>query len=148
MKHHYLIMLLSTDWFFPFWAEVGLNIDVMAKERSWRRQKELRLLAQRISTYAQTVRQQFPTGDVVVGERDLAEQLRKRPEKVIIALNLLLNEQKVQRAPLNGYWKLNAWLEFRFLPTRGALTPSNLHRRRHFSRCRCLFVYIVVRLLP
>jgi hypothetical protein len=33
-----------------------------------------------ISTYAQTVRQQFPTGDVVVSERDLAAQLRKRPE--------------------------------------------------------------------
>jgi hypothetical protein len=37
----------------------------------------------------------------------LAEQLRKRPEVVVTALNLLLNEQKVQRAPLNGYWRLN-----------------------------------------
>jgi DNA-binding GntR family transcriptional regulator len=73
-----------------------------------KRQKELRSLAQRISTYAQTVRQQFPTGDVVVSERDLAEQLGKRPDAVAIALNLLLNEQKVQRAPLNGYWRLNA----------------------------------------
>jgi DNA-binding GntR family transcriptional regulator len=72
-----------------------------------KRQKELRSLAQRISTYAQTVRQQFPTGDVVVSERDLAEQLRKRPEKVVSALNLLLNQQKVQRAPLIGYWIFN-----------------------------------------
>jgi uncharacterized membrane-anchored protein YhcB (DUF1043 family) len=72
-----------------------------------KKQKELRALSQRISTYAQTVRQQFPTGDVIVSERDLAEQLRKRPEAVVTALNLLLNQEKAQRAPLNGYWKLN-----------------------------------------
>ncbi len=46
-------------------------------------------------------------GDVIVSERDLPEQLRKRPDAVVTALNLLLNEQKVQKAPLNGYWKLN-----------------------------------------
>ena len=73
-----------------------------------KKQKELRSLAQRIATHGRTVHQQFPTGDVVVSERDLAEQLRKRPEIVVTALNLLLNEQKVQRAPLNGYWKLNS----------------------------------------
>ena len=44
---------------------------------------------------------------MVVNERDLATQLRRRPESVITALNLLLTEQKVQRAPLDGYWKLN-----------------------------------------
>ena len=54
-----------------------------------------------------TVHQRYPTGDVIVCERDLAEQLRKRPDAVAIALNLLLSEQKVQRAPLRGYWKLN-----------------------------------------
>ena len=37
-----------------------------------KKQKELRTLAERISTYGQTVRRQFPTGDVVVSERDLA----------------------------------------------------------------------------
>ena len=47
------------------------------------------------------------TGDVVVSDHDLAEQLRKRTDMVVTALNLLLNEQKVQRAPLRGYWKLN-----------------------------------------
>jgi len=72
-----------------------------------RQQKELRSLAERISTYGKNVHQQFPTGDVVVSEHDLAAQLRKRPETVVTALKLLLNEQKVQRAPLNGYWKLN-----------------------------------------
>jgi hypothetical protein len=43
----------------------------------------------------------------VVSEGDLAEQLRKRPNALVTALNLLLDEQKVQCAPLNGYWKLN-----------------------------------------
>jgi hypothetical protein len=78
------------------------------KRTELNRQKELRSLAARISTYGQTIHQQFPSGDVVVNERDLAEQLRKRPEAVVTALNLLLNEQKVQRAPLSGYWKLNS----------------------------------------
>jgi DNA-binding GntR family transcriptional regulator len=67
----------------------------------------LRSLAQRISSYGHNVHQRYPTGDVIVSERDLAEEFRKRPEVVNTALNLLLNEQKVQRAPLRGYWKLN-----------------------------------------
>jgi hypothetical protein len=69
--------------------------------------KDLLSLTDKISAYGQTVHQRYPTGDVVVSERDLAEQLRKRPDAVVTALNLLLNEQKVQRAPLSGYWKLN-----------------------------------------
>jgi hypothetical protein len=71
------------------------------------RKKELRTLADRISTYGRSVHQRYPTGDVVVSEHDLAEQFRKRPDAVARALNLLLGEQKVQRAPLSGYWKLN-----------------------------------------
>jgi len=50
---------------------------------------------------------QYSTGEVVVSERDLAEQLRKRPDTVATALNLLLGEQKAQKTPLSGYWKLN-----------------------------------------
>jgi len=65
------------------------------------RKEELRALADRISTYGRKVHQQYPTGDVVVSERDLAEQLRKRPDTVATALNLLLGEQKVQKAPLS-----------------------------------------------
>jgi hypothetical protein len=49
----------------------------------------------------------LPNWDVVVSECDLAEQLRKGPDSVAIALDLLLGEQKVQRASLSGYWKLN-----------------------------------------
>jgi len=37
----------------------------------------------------------------------LVEQLGKRPDAVAKALNLLLREQKVQQAPLRGYWKLH-----------------------------------------
>jgi DNA-binding GntR family transcriptional regulator len=85
-----------------------LETDEARVKRAQRKQKkELRTLADRISTYGRNVHQRYPTGDVVVSERDLAEQLRKRPDAVATALNLLLGEQKVQRAPLNGYWKLN-----------------------------------------
>jgi hypothetical protein len=81
---------------------------VRSKRAERNKKKELRSLAERISSYGHTVHQRYPTGDVIVSERDLAEQLRKRPDAVVTALNLLLNEQKVQRAPLNGYWKLHA----------------------------------------
>jgi hypothetical protein len=85
-----------------------LETDAMRAKRSERKQKqELRSLAERISSYGHTTHQRYPTGDVIVSERDLAEELRKRPDAVITALNLLLNEQKVQKAPLRGYWKLN-----------------------------------------
>jgi hypothetical protein len=85
-----------------------LETDAIRAKRSERKQKkELRSLAERISSYAHTTHQRYPTGDVIVSERDLAEQLRKRPDAVITALNLLLNEQKVQKSPLRGYWKLN-----------------------------------------
>jgi hypothetical protein len=80
---------------------------VRAKRAEQNKKKELRLLAERISSYGHTVHQRYPTGDVIISELDLAEQLRKRPEAVATALNLLLNEQKVQRATLSGYWKLN-----------------------------------------
>ena len=80
---------------------------VRAKRAERSKKKELRSMAQRISSYGHTVHQRYPTGDVIVSERDLAEEFRKRPDVVISALNLLLSEQKVQRAPLRGYWKLN-----------------------------------------
>jgi hypothetical protein len=85
-----------------------LETDEARAQRGERnRKKELRRLADRISTYGCNVHQRFPTGDVVVSVPDLAEQLRKRPEAIATALNLLLREQKVQQAPLIGYWKLN-----------------------------------------
>src|ERR1039458_9449110 len=82
--------------------------EARAKSADRKRRKELRLLADKISGYAHSIHQRYPTGDVVVSERDLAEQLRKPHNAVATALNLLLSEQKVQRVPLRGYWKLNA----------------------------------------
>lgn len=81
--------------------------EVRARRAERNKKKELRSLAERISSYGQIVHQRYPTGDVIVSERDLAEEFRKQPDVVITALNLLLSEQKVQRAPLRGYWKLN-----------------------------------------
>lgn len=80
---------------------------VRVKRAERNKKKELRSLAERISSYGHTVHQRYPSGEVIVSERDLAEQLRKRPDAVATALNLLLGEQKVQRATLRGYWKLN-----------------------------------------
>ena len=78
-----------------------------AKRAERNKKKELGSLAERISSYGKGIHQRYSSGDVIVSERDLAEQFRKRSDAVVTALNLLLNEQKVQRAPLNGYWKLN-----------------------------------------
>ena len=85
-----------------------LETDNARAERAQRmKEKEVRALAARISSYGRRVHRRYPTGDVVVGENDLAAQLRKRADIVGTALNLLLGEQKVQKAPLSGYWKLN-----------------------------------------
>jgi len=81
--------------------------EARARRAERNKKKELRSMAQRISSYGHTVHQRYPTGDVIVSERDLAEEFRKRPDVVITALNLLLSEQKVERVPLRGYWKLN-----------------------------------------
>ena len=79
-----------------------------AKRAQKRTQREVRALADTITTYGRSVHQRFPTGAVVVSEKDLAEQLRKHPASVVTALNLLLDERKVQTTQLSGYWKLNA----------------------------------------
>lgn len=86
----------------------ALESDEVRAQRAERdKKRELRSMVQRISSYGHTLHQRYPTGDVIVSERDLAEEFRKRPDVVIAALNLMLSEQKVQRAPLRGYWKLN-----------------------------------------
>jgi hypothetical protein len=91
---------------------IGMRIfesdDARDKRADGKRQKDLRSMADKISGYGQGVHKRYPTGDVVVSVRDLAEQLGKRADAVAKALHLLLSEQKVQKAPLKGYWKLNA----------------------------------------
>lgn len=79
-----------------------------AQRAERRRERELRLLADRIAAYGRSVHRRYPTGDVVVSEHDLAERFRKSPDTVVTALNILLGEQKVQRATMSGYWKLTA----------------------------------------
>jgi hypothetical protein len=70
------------------------------------RARELRRVRDRILAYGRRIHERYPSGDVVLSTHDLAEQLRKAPSAVETALNLLLQEEKVQRVPLNGYWKL------------------------------------------
>jgi uncharacterized membrane-anchored protein YhcB (DUF1043 family) len=93
-------------------AAVSLRLTESEAARAKRiqetKKKELRAIANRISHYAKSVRERFPHGAVVVSEEDLATQLRKRPDYIVSALNALLNEQKVERTPLTGYWRLNA----------------------------------------
>ncbi|HVR24273.1 MAG TPA: hypothetical protein VMU26_13250 [Candidatus Polarisedimenticolia bacterium] len=111
-----LDMRSSISWVAAMVSLVGITAVVVrvfetdearAKSAERKRGKELRSLANMISGYAREVHQRYPTGDVVVSVRDLAEQLGKRPDAVAKALNLLLKEQKVQQASLRGYWKLN-----------------------------------------
>jgi hypothetical protein len=93
-------------------AAVSLRLSESESARKRRLQeaekKELRAIANRISQYAKSVRERFPDAAVVVSEEDLAAQLRKRPDYIVNALKALLSEQKVERAPLTGYWRLNA----------------------------------------
>jgi len=71
------------------------------------REKDIQKLAEKISKYAHKTHAAYPTGDVIVSENDLATQLHRAPEKIATALCLLHSQQKVERAPLSGYWKLN-----------------------------------------
>jgi hypothetical protein len=58
-----------------------LETDKARTERAHRtKEKEIRALADRIASYGRKIHHRYPTGDVVVGENDLATQLRKRPD--------------------------------------------------------------------
>jgi hypothetical protein len=81
--------------------------DAKTQRMRLKNEREIKVLTERISRYAQRVHKRFPTGDVVVGENDLAEQLGKHPDMIAAALAVLLGQRKVQKAPLSGYWKLN-----------------------------------------
>lgn len=105
---HWWVVLIASAVGIAATCRWVLETDESRAQRAQRKQtKELRALADKISTYSRKVHQRYPTGDVVVSERDLAEELRKRPDAVATALTLLLGERKVLKAPMNGYWKLN-----------------------------------------
>jgi hypothetical protein len=106
--HWWIVLISCAVGLAAIWTRVLQTEESRCRRTERNKKKELQSLTEKISVYGRSVHQRYPTGDVVVSERDLAEQLRKRPDAVVTALNLLLNEQKVQKAPLNGYWKLNA----------------------------------------
>lgn len=108
MALHWWIVLIACAVGVAATCRWCLETDEARRLRAQRKQKkELRALADKISTYSRKIHQRYPTGDVVVSEHDLAEELRKPPDAVATALNILLGERKAQKAPLNGYWKLN-----------------------------------------
>jgi hypothetical protein len=112
-----------SSWIFLHWrttavigcAVIGVSVykrltetDELRAQRATRQQdRELRILTDKICGYARDLHRRYPTGDVVVSEADLAQRLRKPPNVVVTALNMLLDQARVQRAPLSGYWKLN-----------------------------------------
>jgi hypothetical protein len=71
------------------------------------KEKDTQTLAEKISKYACDMQEKYPSGSVVVSEDDLAGALHRAPERFARALGLLHSQQKVERAPLAGYWKLN-----------------------------------------
>lgn len=81
--------------------------EVRAQRANQRRENELLRVASKISSYARDIHRRYPDGDVVISDTDLAQQLHKPQELVTTALAILLDQQRVQRAPLAGYWKLN-----------------------------------------
>jgi hypothetical protein len=88
------------------WGSIAIRTRPLTKNWEGDPEHEIKVLTERISTYARNVHKRFPTGDVVVGENDLAEQFGKHPDVIAAALNVLLGQRKVQKAPLSGYWKL------------------------------------------
>jgi hypothetical protein len=88
-------------------ATFRLNRDEAPTHRDERHDKDVQKLAERISKFARDTHQAYPTGDVIVSEDDLAMRLRKPPDRIANALEKLLKDGKVERAPLSGYWKLN-----------------------------------------
>lgn len=88
-------------------AALRWNYDKDPERRARTQEKDLHSLAERISKYARDVQEKYPSGSIVVSEDDLAGALHRTPEKIARALGLLHSQQKVERAPLSGYWKLN-----------------------------------------
>jgi hypothetical protein len=108
IRFHWIVLVSCAVGLAVICARALQTEEARARRTEQKKKKELQSLTERISGYARSIHERYPTGDVVVSERDLAEQLRNCPDTVVTALNLLLNEQKVQKAPLNGYWKLNS----------------------------------------
>jgi hypothetical protein len=107
------------SWLAAHWRGAALAACAIGAVATWRwsysqnpqraaqmKEQDLKALADKISKYASEMQERFPTGSVVVSEEDLASKLHRAPAKVERALRLLHTQQKVERAPLIGYWKL------------------------------------------
>lgn len=88
-------------------AALRWNYDRGAERAARMQEKDLHSLAEKISKYARDMQKKYPTGSVVVSETDLAAVLHRAPERTARALGLLDSQQKVERARLSGYWKLD-----------------------------------------
>src|SRR6185437_17172749 len=104
------------SWLAEHWRGSALTVCLAAailalrlgrEDEQQRQKKELEQLAEKIANYARETHKKFPTGDVVVSEEDLAGALHRSPVEVAKALRFLQDQQKVEHAPLAGYWKLN-----------------------------------------
>lgn len=87
-------------------AAVRWSYDKDPERAAQIKEKDTQTLAERIFKYAGDMQSRYPNG-TVVSEEDLASALHRAPEKVVRALGLLDSQQKVESAPLAGYWKLN-----------------------------------------
>ena len=116
---HAIVQLIRQRWWLAAIISSALCIatacvhmfeseETRKKRAEQKTKKDLRALTDKIAHYGRNIRKQFPNGAVVISERDLAEQLRKKPDAVVTALNVLLKEQKAQRTQLAGYWRLEA----------------------------------------
>ena len=107
LLHWQIPVVLCVLGSMAMWTKLFESDQARSERLQQKRRTEARALADRISKYGSQIHERYPTGDVVVSQRDLAEQVGKSLEAVIIALNLLLVEHKVERSSLQGYWKLN-----------------------------------------
>src|SRR5437762_14112751 len=86
-----------------------LETDEARVQRDQRnRKRELRALADQISTYGRKVHQRYPAGDVVVSEHDVAQQVRKHRDIGATALKLPSGDQRAHKPPRSAYRQLNA----------------------------------------
>jgi hypothetical protein len=108
------------SWLAAHWRGVAIAACAVGAIATWRwshdqdperaarmKDKDTQTLAEKISKYARAMQEKYPSGSVVVSEDDLAGALHRAPERIARALGLLHSQQKVERAPLAGYWKLN-----------------------------------------
>ena len=110
----------TSPWLTDYWRGAALITCALGAVAAWHwqagkdparrarmQEKDLHALAEKISKYAHELQVRFPTGTVVVSVNDLAIELHRGPERISTALGVLQSQQKAERVPLSGYWKLS-----------------------------------------